>query len=194
MLLHTSQETPLAVSTKDQAQSSSISSAERCMSSPPTEIQGVGHCAGGWNKRGEYTVYFDVQLDFAATATETWAGKGLFSDKDAQIDEDQALGASFDFAAHKGQVLSAKVGISLVSASQAKQNNDEETPSWNFDALKNAASAKWDDALSAIELKGESALKAHAGTSSALPHDADACGSYRRESLLAYLVSGASVL
>ena len=38
------------------------------------EIQGFGRYAGGWNKGGEYRVYFSMMLDAPATGIRTWTG------------------------------------------------------------------------------------------------------------------------
>jgi predicted alpha-1,2-mannosidase len=119
------------------------------------EVEGVGRYAGGWNKGGEYDVYFDMQLDTPASQTRTWTDAGLSSDKMALVTGDKALGATFDFTAHAGQVVNAKVGISFISSAQARSNIAEETPGWSFASVRSASVAKWNRALSAIEVRGE---------------------------------------
>ena len=47
-----------------------------------------------------------------------------------------------------------KIGISYVSATNALENLDTEIPNWNFEAIKDSAKAKWQRALSKIEVKG----------------------------------------
>jgi len=121
----------------------------------PREIQGVGRYTGGWNKGGEYKVYFDMLLDTAADSTQTWNASGLQSDPSAHVDGDQPLGATFNLAARPGQVVDAKVGISFLSIEQAHANIVAEANAWKFDAVRAASNAQWNKALSAIEVRGE---------------------------------------
>ena len=50
--------------------------------------------------------------------------------------------------------LFVKVGISYVSSENALRNLETEIPDWNFEAIKDSAKAKWQRALSKIEVKG----------------------------------------
>jgi predicted alpha-1,2-mannosidase len=123
------------------------------------EAVGVGRYAGGWNKGGEYKVYFAIVLDTPASATRTWAGGDPTGAANANVTFDQPLGASFDFPARKGQVVQAKVAVSFVSTDQAQKTLAEETPGWRFDEVRRASTAQWNAALSKITLKGASASK-----------------------------------
>ena len=96
----------------------------------------MGRFTGGWNKGGEYRVYFAMVLDTPSTGTRTWTGTGLSPAKEAKVVTDQPLGASFDFASHAGQVVQAKVAISFVSVEQARATLVQEAPGWPFDAAK----------------------------------------------------------
>ena len=58
------------------------------------EVEGVGRYAGGWNKGGEYTVYFDMVLDTPAMSTRTWTGSAITSSQQASVDHDLPLGAT----------------------------------------------------------------------------------------------------
>lgn len=118
------------------------------------EAKGVGRYAGGWNKGGEYRVYFDILLDSPARAEQTWTGSSLSAAKDATVDTDTPIGGSFDFATTAGKVVQAKVGISFISSDQARQNIEQEVPGWNFNAVHAAATALWNKQLSAITLRG----------------------------------------
>lgn len=127
------------------------------------ELEGIGRYAGGWNKGGEYDVYFVMQLDTPATQirtqTRTWTDAGLTGDRNARVDSDKPLGATFDFTARAGQVVNVKVGISFISTAQARKNIAEEAPGWNFASVRSASVAQWNKALSAIEIRGETASK-----------------------------------
>ncbi len=120
------------------------------------EAQGVARFAGGWNKGGEYKVYYYMVLDTPATATQTWTGTTLTQAKDATAEAGTPIGATFDFTTHANQVIQAKVGISFISADQAKQNVQQEIPAWSFAAVHSAATALWNTELSKLNLTGES--------------------------------------
>ncbi len=123
------------------------------------EVEGVGRYAGGWNKGGEYKVYFDMLLDIPARQTRTWTAAGLSSERTASVQSDQPLGASFDFTARARQVVNTKVGISFIGTAQARSNIAEEAPAWSFAAARSASVAEWNKALSRIEVSGENASK-----------------------------------
>ena len=90
------------------------------------EAEGVARFTGGWNKGGEYKVYYYFDTDTPAEATQTWAGSGLSNAKDAVVTGNVPIGATFDFKTHAKQVVQVKVGISFLSAKQAKANVAEE--------------------------------------------------------------------
>jgi predicted alpha-1,2-mannosidase len=123
------------------------------------EAEGMGRYAGGWNKGGEYRVYFYIVLDTKAAGARTWAGDNLTSAKDASTSDDRPLGLTFDLQTRKNQVVQAKVGISFVSTEQARQNVQQEAPAWNLEAIRKAAVDNWNQALSRIQLHGETDSK-----------------------------------
>ncbi len=118
------------------------------------EIQGFGRYAGGWNKGGEYRVYFSMMLDQPADAVRTWTGSEVAEAHDAAVEGDKGLGATFDLAPHSGQVVNAKLAISFVSMAQARATLDQEAPGWNFDSVRTAADNTWNEALSRVVLHG----------------------------------------
>jgi predicted alpha-1,2-mannosidase len=120
------------------------------------EAQGVARFTGGWNRGGEYKVYYYMVLDTPAEAAQTWTGKILTDAKDAIVGADTPIGASFDFTTKVDQIIEAKVGISFISAEQAKQNVQQEIPAWNFAAVHAAATALWNTELAKLTLSGES--------------------------------------
>jgi predicted alpha-1,2-mannosidase len=123
------------------------------------EAEGVGRYTGGWNRGGEYKVYFYIVLDTPAASVQTWSGSSLTSTKDASVDEDKPFGASFNLNTHAGQVVQLKTGISFISAEQARQNMQQEAPGWSFDAVRKAAVRAWNQELSKIQLHGETESK-----------------------------------
>src|ERR1035437_10730089 len=123
------------------------------------EAEGVGRYAGGWNKGGEYRVYFYIVLDTPSTSAQTWRGNTLSLDKEVAINEDRPLGATFNFRTRAGQVVQAKVALSFISTEQARQNVQSEIPAWNFDVVRMASVENWNQALSRIRLRGETDSK-----------------------------------
>ncbi len=66
--------------------------------------------------------------------------------------KDVKVALSFDLPTNKK--LRAKVGISAVSAEGAKANITAEIKDWNFDGLRQKATAAWNKELGKIEVKG----------------------------------------
>ncbi|HEY4350438.1 MAG TPA: GH92 family glycosyl hydrolase [Paraburkholderia sp.] len=118
------------------------------------EVAGVGRYRGGWNEGGEYRVYFDLVADTPAKDAHTWSGTSLTSARHASIEGDSKLGASLDYTTGAGQVIQLKVGISFVSVDQARRNVTAEAPGWQFDTVRDAATATWNQALSPIRIQG----------------------------------------
>lgn len=119
------------------------------------EVQGVARFRGGWNKGGEYRVFYDMLLDTPATKVQTWTRAALTAERDAVVTEDKPIGVTFDFHAHAHQVVQAKVGISFISADQARQNIQTEIPGWSFEAVHRANAAQWNKELGKLQLTGE---------------------------------------
>jgi predicted alpha-1,2-mannosidase len=120
------------------------------------EAEGVTRVTGGWNKGGEYKVYYYITLDTPATDTQTWTGATLSAAKDAVVTDATPIGATFNFPTRTNQVVQAKVGISFISPEQAKQNVQQEIPAWNFATVHTAATALWNTELAKLNLSGES--------------------------------------
>jgi predicted alpha-1,2-mannosidase len=76
----------------------------------------------------------------------------------------EAAGTNLQFLAkfktHADEVIQVKVAISAVSAANALQNLDAEIPDWDFDKLREATRAKWDQELSRIQIEGSEEQKA----------------------------------
>ncbi len=116
------------------------------------EVAGFGRYTGGWNRGGEYRVYFDLITDKKATAERTWTATTLTEAKNATVSTETPLGAVLDFSTRDGEVVQAKVGISYVSVDQARQNVQKEVPGWDFAAVQRATAAAWDKQLSVLKM------------------------------------------
>jgi predicted alpha-1,2-mannosidase len=97
----------------------------------------------------QYTLYFDIAFDqpFVASKIVTPTG-GTYPGE-----------VFLTFDTTTTQVVQAKVGISFVSAANAKANWNAENAAgtWNFDGIENAAKASWNALLGQIQVAGGTA-------------------------------------
>lgn len=121
------------------------------------EVQGYGRYTGGWNRGGEYRVYFAMLLDTPSTGQQIWQRATRTTERNINLEGDQPFGLSLDFHTHAAQVIQAKVGISFVSAAQARSNIDSEIPGWSFAAVRHQATATWNRALAPMQVRGATA-------------------------------------
>jgi predicted alpha-1,2-mannosidase len=119
------------------------------------EAQGAARFTGGWNKGGPYTVYYYLVLDTPADSIQTWTGSALSAASDASVSTDTPIGAIFNCKTHAQQAVQVKVGISFLSAEQAKRNVQQEIPGWDFAAVHRAAVGLWNTQLAKLNMTGE---------------------------------------
>jgi len=62
-------------------------------------------------------------------------------------------GVYADYSTSENETIDVKVGISYINIEQARLNLETEIPGWNFDEVKENAAAKWNAALSKIEVQ-----------------------------------------
>jgi predicted alpha-1,2-mannosidase len=67
---------------------------------------------------------------------------------------ESATGAYARFKTTEGEVIEARVGTSFISVEQARQNLKAEIPTWDFDKVRNALRATWNEKLSRIAIEG----------------------------------------
>jgi predicted alpha-1,2-mannosidase len=148
-------------------------------------IEGWMKCTpdgGGWGNgdgHADYTVYFYAKFskplkDFgvwSADIPNDWArkreevGSDKYQDRVANatilkgIKEKQGkhLGFYTNFATTANEQVLMKSGISFVSIAGAKTNLLAEIKNWNFDALRQKATALWDKALAKVVIRGGTA-------------------------------------
>lgn len=94
-------------------------------------------------------VYFVIEFSQPFTASGIWNDDKLIPQKTTAVDNSKNLKAFFTF--NTKQVM-AKVAISAVSIEGAQKNLKAELPGWNFDAVKNTATAVWNKELSKIDV------------------------------------------
>jgi predicted alpha-1,2-mannosidase len=117
-----------------------------------TEIAGSqtsGHFCGETVNDGqvqEYTVHFDLVFDRPFTASRVITQSG-------QTDPAAVL-LTFDTTSNP--VVQAKVGISYVSAGNARLDWQTENPGWDFTAVRRALQHDWNGLLGRIQVSGRS--------------------------------------
>jgi predicted alpha-1,2-mannosidase len=122
----------------------------------PTEVAGSTSITGGWNKQpNAYTVYFYARTDSPAASWGTWLdGQLQPGSKSVTGQTNSRSGAWLTFATKAGRPVLMKIGISFISVEQARRNLAAEIPGFDFAATHAAAFAKWNHALSNVEIKG----------------------------------------
>ena len=116
------------------------------------EIQGSdtsGYFCGETNNDGQpqlYTLHFDIVFDHPFTASQVITNPGQ--------SDPAAVNLTFDTT--QNQTVQAKVGVSYVSAANAKLNWQTENPDWNFNTVRQQDQASWDHLLGKIQVSGGS--------------------------------------
>jgi predicted alpha-1,2-mannosidase len=116
------------------------------------EIQGSdtsGDFCGESNNDGQpqlYTLYFDIVFDHPFTASQVITNSG----------QTDPAAVALTFNTTQSPAIQAKVGISYVSAANAKLNWQTENPGWNFHSVRRQAQASWNHLLGKIQVSGGS--------------------------------------
>ena len=95
--------------------------------------------------------YFYAELSVPFASCQTWQNDQLTS---APKETGNQIGFVSDFSTTAGQRIEVRVGISYISAEQARRNLTREIPAWNFEQVKSNARAVWNRALGAIHVEG----------------------------------------
>jgi predicted alpha-1,2-mannosidase len=100
---------------------------------------------------GETRQYFYAEFSHPLSCYQTWQNGALSSEKTQVGDH---VGFVSDTPTAAGELIQVKVGISYISVEQARRNLEREIPDWDFNRIKSAARATWNNALSAISITG----------------------------------------
>jgi predicted alpha-1,2-mannosidase len=112
-------------------------------------LRSVGGMSGGF---GGYDVFFE------ARTRAPWTESIVWHDGETPAAGESASGAgvgfvlSFDVSG--GAPVEMQIGISLVSAEEAKKNLAAELPGWSFDDTAKKTADAWDDLLGAVRFTG----------------------------------------
>lgn len=122
-------------------------------------LSGHGDFTGGFS--GRYRLYFHAEFDRAPRAFGTWRDEKLEPGSRQLADdgkgERQQLGAYASFTTRAaGEAVLMKIAVSFHSVERARQSLAREIPAWDFDAVRNAAAARWREALGAFDVSGGS--------------------------------------
>jgi predicted alpha-1,2-mannosidase len=147
-------------------------------------IAGYMRCTpegGGWgNGAGNvgYTVFFYAQCSRPLTRSGVWSadipdgwprklGDVLSERYRERVEHAEVIrgvkefrgkhvGFFAEFGTRQDEQILLKVGISFVDEEGAKRNLQAEIPGWDFDRVREAGKALWDDALGKIRVDGQS--------------------------------------
>lgn len=124
----------------------------------PQHIEGWIRCtpAGGGFGRGQGGIRYT--LHFSCYFSKPAASFRFFSHEEplpfAQELEGDDLGLLAEFSTTEGEQLLLRTGISYVDITGAENNLRSEIPNFDFDSVKHAAQALWEQALSGVQVKG----------------------------------------
>ncbi len=97
------------------------------------------------------TEYFYAEFSQPFTSFQTW-GQGALSPSPRQAGDD--IGFVSTAATSAGARIEVRVGLSYISAEQARRNLQREIPAWDFDQVRASTRAVWSRALDGIQTVG----------------------------------------
>ena len=100
---------------------------------------------------GETTEYFYAEFSRPIEAYQTWTGEQLSHDAKQSGDH---IGLVTDGSTKAGDVVEVRVGVSYISADQARRNLQREIPAWEFDKVKASTRDEWNKALGRVATVG----------------------------------------
>ncbi len=116
----------------------------------PNAVLGSGSSGRNEGARG-VRFYFYAEFSKPVAGYRTWRGSNL-GEEAKQSGEHVGFGT--DFPSTAGQQVEVRVGISYISADQARKNLVSGIPAWGFEAVKTKARAAWNQALGTIAIQG----------------------------------------
>jgi len=115
-----------------------------------TEVSGFRRTQG-WAK--------DQHVYFYAVFSKPFESFGIAANEELQpgkkLESGNRLKAWAGYRLASGEKVLVKVGISAVDAEGARKNLLAENPGWDFDAVKAAATAEWNNELGRIDVSGK---------------------------------------
>ncbi len=98
----------------------------------------------------------DQRIYFAAIFSKPFKNIELYKNGELQLGSvamSDSVKAAVNFSTYEGETIQLKVGISPVSTENAMMNIAAEIPGWNFEKVKNDATAAWNKELEKVVIK-----------------------------------------
>lgn len=117
-------------------------------------VWGGGTYDGNWNP-APYQAYFYAVLDTAPRGVGTWIGGDRQPGRTQCRSESRTrMGGWMTFDTRAKRTVAMKIAVSFHSVEKARQWLEAELPDWDQARLARQAKARWEDALSAIQIEG----------------------------------------
>ena len=118
----------------------------------PNSCEGYAEGGDFCGIRTPYKVYFVAEFNAEATESGIWKEERLTPG--GRFAEGRESGVYFTFDLTRGREIGYKIGVSYVSVENARENLAAENAGWDFEAVRSAAEARWNDMLGRIEVRG----------------------------------------
>ncbi len=122
----------------------------------PEQGRVVGHvkAKGYWNP-ALIDIWFVAEFDQKPAAWGVFdKGERKVSAVTGRTGADERLGAWLTFKTSPDKPVLMKIAVSFTSAETAKALLDREIPDWNFDRVRRATQAAWNDRLGQVQVEG----------------------------------------
>ena len=137
----------------------------------PTEIEGMRLCGTFcYNSQAVFPLYFVMRVSKAPKEAGFWKKQPKMTGVKGEWDHDNGrykiyknygkelagneVGYYFSYDAEEGEQLEVQIGVSFVSAANARENLEKEQQGFNFDKVKSDAHEEWEKTLSTITVEG----------------------------------------
>lgn len=116
------------------------------------EFSGFSHFSGSYSNRFDgMPVYFVMRFSQPFLSHGVWKAGALFEGELTRAGADSGAWARFDAATEN--VVEVSVGISFVDVAHARENLDAEAPTIDFEGMRGATEAAWEEQLSRVEIE-----------------------------------------
>jgi len=116
------------------------------------QLSGSVTSGGFCGTRNKYKVYFAAEFDRPFASVGTWQGEKMTHGSRSVNGAKTGGFVTFDTTTERA--VRMKIGLSYVSAENARLNLRAENAGWDFAAVRARARARWNDTLNRIEVSG----------------------------------------
>ena len=118
-----------------------------------TEVEGFKMLGGICGMTSIHIIYFYAQVSKVPAQCGIWLN-GKFYEKYQREVAGNDVGACFSFDTEQDESVFVKLGVSYVSAENARKNVEAEMPGFDFENTQKAAQQAWNKELSKITIEG----------------------------------------